>query len=170
MQLQQLNRSDPERVFVIGRNDGTVAIAAGQPVVWQMDGTRDGLDVVTSKEGAAASDPLLVGLAHAAMAIGSANTDTGYGLIQVYGYDNDAVCMQHGSATNAAATVGALMYVRTDLNALSAVRPGTTLWTVASNGAVAIPIHMGCIICCSANASTATSTITVASRVFLRLM
>jgi hypothetical protein len=163
-------------VFIIGRNDGTVAITAGQPVVWQMDGTRDGLDVVTSKEGTAASDPLLVGLAHEGMAIGSAQTETGYGLIQIYGYDDDAVCMYHGTGTSDSAVVGDLMYVRTDLNALSCVKPGTTMWTIASvssNGTtpqINLPIHMGRIVCCSAHTANGTSTITVASRVFLRLM
>ena len=170
MQIQGINRTDPEKVFIICRNDGTVAISAGQPVVWQMDGTRDGLDVVTSKEAGAASDGLLCGLAHESMSIGSANDSAGFGLVQCYGYDDDAVCMQHGTATNAAAVVGDLMYVNTALNALSCLRPGSTLFTVSSDANVSIPIHLGNLICCSANASTSNSTITTQSRVFLRLM
>lgn len=176
MQIQPLNRTDPEKVFIICRNDGTTTVPVGTPVVWQMDGTRDGLDIVDSKEGTAASDPLLVGPAHQSMAIGSADTNEGFGLVQVYGYDDDAVCMQHGTATSGAAVVGDIMYVRTDIPAFSCVRAGTTLWTVASvatnatTPALNLPIHMGRIVCCSANASTASSTITVASRIFLRMM
>ncbi len=174
MNISQLDtKTDPTKVYVLCRNDGTVAMTAGMPVVWQMDGTRNGIDIVTSKEGAAASDPLLVGIADEAMVIGSADTTLGYGLVQVYGYDDDAIVMQHGTATNGAAVVGDLMYVRTDGGsggALSCMRPGTTLWTISSNAAASVPVHLGRIVACSAHASTGTSTITGTSKVFLRMM
>lgn len=83
MVFQRINRTDPEKVFVIVRNDySTAALTVGQVAQWNFGATTpDGVGV--TRPTARATN---AGMA-AAGAIASASIPyNGYGLLQVYGY------------------------------------------------------------------------------------
>lgn len=102
MLFQRINRGDPEKIFLICRNDeASAAWIKGSGIAWQADGTRDGVDVV--KLATAAKSSLLVGIADSAIAAGE------YGLVQCYGLRTDAVINQSGTASNGNGAVGDIM-------------------------------------------------------------
>lgn len=84
MLFQRINRTDPEKVFVIAKNSYTSALSAGQWVSW---------DVVTDEDGVSVDKPSTAqgGIAVAGVADGAIAADD-YGLIQVWGYRADARC------------------------------------------------------------------------------
>jgi len=78
MLLQQLNRSDAEKVFIICRNTSGATLAADLPVYFETDAVSDGNAV--SQCQTAAGTNLFAGINDASLA------DDAYGLVQVYGY------------------------------------------------------------------------------------
>lgn len=150
MIIQRINRTNPEKVFLIARNDETV-FTKGQPVVFTFDGTRDGLDTVSCYTGDAAKSTLLAGLADSAIPAGS------YGLVQCYGVRTDAVMLKAGTATNKNAAIGDAMVLHTAQDCLSGVAAGAV-------SAYLPGIVMGETMASSASTATTTGT------VFLRLM
>ncbi len=84
MIIQRINRTNPEKVFIVGRNDTATAFTQGAPVTFTFDATRDGLDLVAAKAGAAAKAHLVAGLADTAIGVSA------YGLVQCYGVRTDA--------------------------------------------------------------------------------
>ena len=117
MIIQRVNRTNPEKVFIIVRNDDTV-FTKGQPISFKFDGTRDGLDVEDITSMAAAKQNLAAGIADSAIPAAS------YGLCQVYGVRTDAVVMSHGSATNSTGSIGDMMVLHTASDCLSVVSTG----------------------------------------------
>jgi hypothetical protein len=89
----------PEKVFIVVRNDDGSSQAIGTPLEWKCDGTRDGIDVQACQTAAQATG-LCAGTAHVSVA------DQKYFLAQCYGYDTDAVCYAHGTATNSNVVIG----------------------------------------------------------------
>ena len=88
MLFQRINRSNPEKVFVVAYNSyATAALTNGQSATW---------DFVTDKDGVGITKPLarttnqgfgVVGI------VASASIASGdYGLIQVYGYHSATRC------------------------------------------------------------------------------
>jgi len=80
MLFQRINRSDPEKVFMVvkaGEN-----LLAGRPVCIQFTGTDDGL--IGMLANAAGDGASTVGIADGAIASG------GYGLVQVFGFRSSA--------------------------------------------------------------------------------
>lgn len=82
MIFQRINRSNPEKIFVVAMNSySTAAITNGQYVPW---------DVLTDSDGVSVTGPLartLGGGFDAAGIVASSSISVGdYGLIQVYGY------------------------------------------------------------------------------------
>jgi hypothetical protein len=82
MLLQQLNRSDAEKVFIICRNTSGATIAANIPVYFETDAVTDGNAV---SEMVTLGNFLLAGINDASIA------DDAYGLVQCYGYRTSAV-------------------------------------------------------------------------------
>ena len=85
MLLQRINRSDPEKIFIVVKNTySTAALANGQAVmldyVTDQDGVGVTLSTVATKHGGMAG----AGVVAQAIAVGS------YGLVQVYGYHSAA--------------------------------------------------------------------------------
>ena len=107
MEFQRVNRSDPERVFVVAKwSWSTAASSAGQWCAW---------DAITDKDGVGVTKPsgknrnCVAGVAVETIANGD------YGLIQVWGY-RAAARMSGGSATVAAGsslTGGTALYIKT---------------------------------------------------------
>ena len=82
MLFQRINRSNPEKVFIVAYNSySTGAITNGQAVNW---------DFVTDKDGVGVTIPLARATNQGfgiAGVVGSASISAGdYGLVQVYGY------------------------------------------------------------------------------------
>jgi hypothetical protein len=82
MQFQRVNRSDPEKVFVVVFNSySTAAITVGQGVNW---------DFITDSDGVGVTMPLAratnAGVAAAGVVASASIASGAYGLVQVYGY------------------------------------------------------------------------------------
>jgi len=152
MLIPRLNRGAPDRVFISCYNDSGSALTKGQVVCFSMDGTRDGYEV-TDPTGALC--PLVAGLAHAATANGE------YGLIQIYGLDDDAIITRHGIATNAHGIIGEAMGMYTASSALSCLSSGAAAEGVAVTPWFALA---------QTQASTNTSGLTTVGKVFIRCM
>ena len=146
MIIQRINRANPEKVFVVVRNDTASAFVKGYPCVYKFDGTRDGLDVEDAKTGAAAKNHLIAGIADAA-----------YGLAQCYGVRTDACILKCGTATNKNAAIGDALILHTAASILSGVAAGAVSAWFAG-------MVMGQTMASSSATATTTATI------FLRLM
>ena len=82
MLIQRINRSDPEKVFVVVKNSYTSAITVGMAVVW---------DSVTDQDGVGVERPATASLNNFAGVVETASIAAGdYGLIQVYGFNSNA--------------------------------------------------------------------------------
>lgn len=81
MIFQRINRTDPEKVFVIAKNGySTAALTVGQGVMWGLTAA-DGVTV--TRPTARATN---AGVAAAGVVAASSIAVGGYGLVQVYGY------------------------------------------------------------------------------------
>ena len=81
MIFQRINRSDPEKVFVIAKNSyNSGALANGYAVAWDFITDKDGVGVTLPLARATNGGFAFAGVAAEAIAAGA------YGLIQVYGY------------------------------------------------------------------------------------
>lgn len=82
MIFQRVNRTDPEKIFVIAKNVyTTAAVTVGQAVQWDL-ASLDGLSVTRPTARATNAGMALAGV----VASASIAASGGYGLIQVYGY------------------------------------------------------------------------------------
>jgi hypothetical protein len=152
MIIQRINRTNPEKVFIIVRNDTAAAIPQGYPVVFNFDGTRDGLDVEDCNTGDVVDSSLLAGFADTDIGIGQ------YALAQCYGVRDDVPMPSHGTATGANQVVGDAMGLFTASSIISCLTAG------------ALSEYLPGIVCGQALASSGTSTVTAKGTVFLRLM
>jgi len=152
MIIQRINRSNPEKVFIVCRNDSAASIAAGYPAVFKFDATRDGLDIEDCKTGTAVKNHLLAGLVDQAIAVSS------YGLVQCYGVRTDAVIAKSGTATNKNAAIGDALVLYTAASVLSGVAAG------------AVSAYFAGIVMGETMASSSASGGTTTATVFLRLM
>ena len=145
MIIQRVNRTNPEKVFIVVRNDDAVAFVAGGAIGFKFDGVRDGLDAELADT--AADTPLICGLADAATPAGS------YGLVQCYGVRTDAVCL----GTDSDNAVGDVLVVTHGSVALMSAAAGAA-------SAYLPAFALGATIDSTGSAATTTST------VFIRCM
>jgi hypothetical protein len=107
MEFQRVNRTDPERVFVVVKwSWSTAASSAGQWCSW---------DAITDKDGLGVSKPTGKNRNTVAGVMIDATANGDYGLCQVWGYRANAR-MSGGSGTAAAGsslTGGTLLYSKT---------------------------------------------------------
>jgi len=83
MLFQRINRSDPEKCFIVVKNGwSTASLTSGQAVCWDL-GDSDGVTV--SQSGGANRAHAFAGIASETIAAGA------YGLIQVYGYHSSVI-------------------------------------------------------------------------------
>jgi hypothetical protein len=151
MIIQRINRTNPEKAFLIVRNDTASAFVKGYPVVFKFDATRDGLDVEDAKTGAAAKNHLLAGIIDTALAASS------YGLCQCYGVRTDAAILKCGTATNKNAAIGDALILHTANSILSGHTPGAVTQYLAG-------MVMG------ETMASSSATVTTTATIFLRLM
>ncbi len=151
MIIQRIGRLNPEKVFVVVRNDTASAFTKGAPVNFKFDGTRDGLDVEDINTGAAAKNHLVAGCIVSALAASA------FGLAQCYGVRTDVPMLKCGTATAKNAAIGDAMILDTANDGLSGVAAGAvTAWLAA--------FVMGETL------ASSSATVTTTGTVFLRLM
>jgi hypothetical protein len=148
MIIQRINRTNPEKVFIVCRNDTSAAIPKGFPCDFVVDGTRDGIDVTDTNTGNAALSTLLAGLCDSALAASQ------YGLVQCYGIRTDAPLYRHTTTSYA---LGDALVLYTASSMLSRVAAG------------AISAYLPGIVC-GKTVATSNATSSSTSTVFLRLM
>lgn len=94
MLFQRINRTSPEKVYIVAKNSySTASLTNGQPVIWDWTTDCDGVGVTlaTATENVSAGQDV-AGIAVATIAAGD------YGLLQVYGY-HSAVRVRSMTAT-----------------------------------------------------------------------
>jgi hypothetical protein len=86
MIYQRVNRTDPEKVFLVVKNSySTGALANGYAVIWDFYTDGDGVGVTKPTARATNAGFAFAGIAAETIAAGS------YGLIQIYGYHSAAL-------------------------------------------------------------------------------
>ncbi len=84
MLFQRINRSDPEKIFIVAKNSyGTASLTNGQPAIWDYATDADGVGVTKPTNGATRGGhygKAVAGIAAETIAAGA------YGLLQTYGY------------------------------------------------------------------------------------
>lgn len=95
MLFQQLNRSDAEKVFIIGKNTSGSTVSAGAPLYFETDAVTDGNSV-------SAVNGILEGLGNFAGICHAQLSNSSYGLLQVYGFRQSAYI----SAASAGCAIG----------------------------------------------------------------
>lgn len=81
MLFQRINRTNPEKVFIVVYNSySTAALSNGQAVIWDFATDADGVGVTRPTARATNAGMAAAGIAAEAIASGD------YGLLQVYGY------------------------------------------------------------------------------------
>ncbi len=83
MIFQRINRTNPEKIFIVAYNTHTSAFSNGQAAMWDYTAEADGVSFTKPEASAKATShygATFAGIAAESIAVGS------YGLIQVYGY------------------------------------------------------------------------------------
>ncbi len=103
MLFQRVNRTNPEKIFLVAKNSwSTASLTNGQAVIWDYATDADGVGVTKGVEGDARAGHYGVAFAGiAAETIASGD----YGLLQVYGY-HSAVRVRTQTGTNPAIAAG----------------------------------------------------------------
>jgi len=88
MLFQRVNRTNPEKVFIVAKNSyGTASLTNGQAVIWDWTTDGDGVGVTLATATANVSCGVdVAGIASETIAAGD------YGLLQVYGYHSATRC------------------------------------------------------------------------------
>jgi hypothetical protein len=159
MLFHRINRTNPEKVYVICKNSySTADLSAGQVVSWDYVTDKDGISV-TKPSGILLNAP--AGVAIAAIASGD------YGLLQVWGH-NAAVRMSGGSGYGTSkVTAGSPLFLKTSGFALFAQA------TVASNATITVLNLQGaCAIAAgpTTTAAKATSATTWTGTAFIKCL
>jgi len=151
MIIQRINRTNPEKAFIVVRNDSAAAFVKGWPVVFKFDATRDGLDVEDCNTGTAAKNHLIAGIVDTALAASA------YGLAQCYGVRTDAVILKCGTTTAKNAAIGDALVLHTASSILSGVAAG------------AVSAYLAGMVMGETMASSS-AVVTTTGIIFLRLM
>jgi len=81
MLFKRINRSDPEKIFIVAKNSySTASLTNGQAVIWDFATDADGVGVTRPSARATNGGIAVAGVAAETIAAGD------YGLLQVYGY------------------------------------------------------------------------------------
>ena len=81
MRIQRINRSDPEKVFIVVMNSySTASLSAGQAVQWDYTTDANGVSVTIPRARATSAGAAVAGVVAETIA------HNAYGMIQVYGY------------------------------------------------------------------------------------
>ena len=151
MRFQRINRSDPEKIFIVVMNSySTASLSAGQAVQWDYTTDQNGVSVTIPRARATSSGAAIAGVVAETIALNA------YGMVQVYGYCSNARvrCISGGApamaagaplAINAAGSVFCLENWDTGSTNLQVQTAGfaigyTSLWTTA-----AVAVFLKCL-------------------------
>ena len=133
MLFQRINRTDPEKVFIVAYNSySTASLTNGQAVIWDFTTDCDGVGVTCPTDGTARAGHYgmaFAGIAAETIASGS------YGLLQVYGY-HSAVRVRTHTGGNPAIAKGTALTCLDAVFALASFPPndgGATSTITISN-------------------------------------
>lgn len=120
MQIQRVNRSDPEQILMSLRNSySTAAMTNGQWAAY---------DIVTDKDGVGVTKPGGAGRGAIAGVCTGTIQPGAYGLFQVWGYRAGALCLGGSGSVTSKLTAGRPMYFATSgFNAVAIPRTTTPL-------------------------------------------
>jgi len=148
MIFQRVNRSDPEKVFVVVQSNGT--LIQDQCIQWELNSAS--VDGVKVRSIATGNEFSFVGVCDKAIASGA------YGLVQVYGYRSTSIVFQ----TNTSQDTGLPLVPVAGQSYFSSV-----LTTLASNTSITLqPIYA--VLAQSIISSAASGT--VSNKIFIRAL
>jgi len=109
MLFQRINRSNPEKIFIVAKNSyATASLTNGQAVIWDYATDADGVGVTKPTDGTGRAGHYgnaFAGIASETIASGD------YGLLQTYGYHSAVRVRTHTGANPAIAAGTALTCV-----------------------------------------------------------
>ena len=150
MIFQRLSRTDPERLFVVVRNNEGAAFNANQTVQWEPASAS--VDGVRTRDMDTANEYLFVGVADAAIADGD------YGLIQVWGYRSTSILFQ----TNTSIDTGAALVPVAAQDYLQSVASTTT----STANVTLQPVYAALLESIASSSASAT----ISKKIFIRAM
>jgi hypothetical protein len=81
MRIQRINKSDPEKIFIVVMNSySTATLTAGQAVQWDYTNDANGVSVTVARARATSAGAAVAGVVAESIAHNS------YGMVQVFGY------------------------------------------------------------------------------------
>lgn len=150
MLFQRVNRSDPEKIFIVVKNSySTASLTEGQVAQW---------DYATDADGVGVTKPVARGTAHvgsvAAGIVAETIAHNSYGLVQVYGY-HSAVRVRTKTGGAPAIAAGSPLYLQSAVFCLESNRFVCTTCSADTKVSVTIP----CAFALAAQASWTTKAI-----------
>lgn len=155
MLFQRVNRSDPERVFVIVQNTEGSTLSADDCCIWATaSASVDGVAVRAPDTSHAGS---VVGIVDAAI------TDGSYGLVQVWGYRSSSRVFQ----TDTSQATGAFLEASLGAVHLSSYASSQT---IASNTTVSITHRPGPYFVLAETIASSGASATISAKMFIRCL
>ena len=159
MEFQRVNRTDPERIFIVVRNSySTASLTNGQWCAW---------DTLTDKDGVNVTKPLLQLRAAPAGVAVETSVSGAYGLVQVWGYKSDCRCLGGTGLGTSKISNGTPLYLAT--SGFNAHAIGRTSADVVNNDHARFPCGIGIEPLNTAAAATSSS-VTAAFEVLIRCL
>ena len=159
MEFQRINRTDPERVFVVVKNSwSTASLSANQWAAWDTLTDEDGVGVTK------ADDPGTI-IALAGVAVETIATGD-FGLVQVYGFRDGARCSGGSGLATSKISEGTYLYIKTSGFAVHGLHTIDSIVTIKPWELNMVGIAMSP----SNTAAKATSATTWVGKVFIRCL
>lgn len=160
MEFQRINRTDPERIFLVVKNTySTAALAANQWAAFDTFTDKDGIGV--TKPGATRfTDLAMAGVIVEAIAVGD------YGLCQCWGYRNSARVSGGSGLNTSKISEGTYLYIKTSGFAVHGLHTIASTVTIKPWQLSRVGVSMGV----ANTAAKATSATTWQGKVFIKCL
>lgn len=155
MIFQRVNRTDPERVFIVARNSEGGTLNKDDCCIWETASAS--VDGVRVRQPDTSHSGSVVGVIDAAIADGA------YGLVQVFGYRSTSRVFQ----TNTSQDTGAFMEASLGGAALSSYAISQTF---ASNTTVSVTHRPGPYFVLAETIASSSASATISAKMFVRCL
>lgn len=155
MVFSRVNRTSPERMFMVVRNSEGATLNADDCVIWET--------ASASVDGIRVRQPDTSHLGSVVGVVDAAITNTSYGLVQIYGYRSTSRVFQ----TNTSQDTGAFMEASLGGAALSSYASSQT---AASNTTVSISHRPGPYFILAETIASSSASATISAKMFVRCM
>lgn len=155
MIFQRLNRTDPEKIFIVCRNSEGATQSKDDVCTWETNSAS--VDGVRVRQPDTSHSGSVVGVVDADL------TDTSYGLVQVYGYRSSSKVFQ----TNTSQDTGA--FLEASLGAAHLSSYASSL-TIASNTTVSITYRPGPYFVLAETIASSAASATISAKLFTRCL